>query len=66
MMRVVRMKSIVEVDKAQYESFQKKIFSREIDFKIRTDAITYRQFAIKPLDIEFMYSTAIKDEPKFK
>lgn len=55
-----------DYDEEEYFQEKRKIYNREIEFSNRVNAITDHQFALRPLEMGFMQSTALKDEPKFK
>ena len=62
----VNLKDNQEYDEDEYFSEQKKVYEREIQFANRVGVITEQQFSLKPLEIGFMQSSALKDEQKFK
>lgn len=66
MMKAVLFIYNIDYDQETYFKQQKLIYAREIDFATRVDEITERKFAMKPFDIGFLNSMALKDEQKFK
>ena len=62
----VILKANLEYDEEEYFQEQKNVYKREIDFTNRNTTITEQQFALKPLEIGFMQSSALKEHPKFK
>lgn len=56
----------IEYDAAGLFSAKKQVYDREIDFANRVDAVTERHFSLKTLQVGFLHSFALKDDPKFK
>ena len=66
MMKPVTYIKYIDYDTEAYFKEKCSVYQKEISFASRVDAITNEQFALKPLDVDFVKSAVLQDQPKFK